>query len=101
MSRPGTTSLGTSELPGFRTWKLRSRSPLSNLLTPHRIVQARPLEQVFVLPNLHYPAALENVDPVRMHDRRKAVRDENRYHFARVRDISHRATDLFLGQRVE
>src|SRR3954470_10924626 len=78
-----------------------SRSALTDLLAPHRIVQTGSLEQVGVLTDLDDFPALEHVDPVGMHHRRKPVRDQDGYHFTRAGDLAHRATDLLLGERVQ
>jgi hypothetical protein len=63
------------------TGKLWNRPALADLLTPHCIVQSRPLEQVFVLAGLDDLSALENVDAIGVHYRGQAVRDQDRDHF--------------------
>src|SRR5437868_12317739 len=54
-------------LAGGKLWR---RSTLADLLAPHGVVKAGSLEQVVVLTHLDDPAALENVNPVGVHDRR-------------------------------
>src|SRR5687768_2313214 len=80
---------GGGELWNFRARQLRRGPPLANLLAPHCIVQSRPLQELVVLAGFDDLPALENVDAIRVHHRRQAVRDENRDDLARGGDIPH------------
>ena len=59
------------------------------------------LEQLVVPALLDDPAALEDVDAIGVHDRREAVRDQDRDGVPARFDVANRLADLLLGDRVE
>ena len=78
--------------------RLRPLATLADLLAPYRVVQATLVEQLVVPARLDDPATLQHVDPVGVHDRREAVRDEDRDAILVARDLAHRLRDLLLRQ---
>src|SRR5450631_2699072 len=75
--------------------------PLAYLLPPHRIVQAFLFQQFGVAPRFHNAPTLQHVDPVRMHHRRKTMRNQNGDGLLISRNLANCAADFLLGERVE
>src|SRR5258708_28807442 len=80
-----------------RTLRQRSEgfdaARLANLLTPHRVVQPLLIDQLVVPTRFDDAAALEDVDAVRVQDRRQPMGDEHGNRVAARRHVADRLDD--------
>ena len=75
--------------------------PLSDLLTPHCVVESLLFEQISVTAGFNDLSVLEHKYGISVHDGRESMRDQDRDSFAPSRDVPNCATHFLFGNRVE